>query len=278
MRVIETVSEMLHISSQWDNNQVIGFVPTMGALHQGHLALVKESKKQSDLTIVSIYVNPSQFGPNEDFDKYPKTFEADSKLLEALDVDYIFLPNDKEMYPQGYNTWVEVNELTSVLCGAKRPGHFRGVCTIVLKLVNIVRPSLMFMGEKDFQQVAVLKTMLKDLNILTKIVACPIVRDVDGLALSSRNKYLNDSDRTIAPTIYKTLLKAKEAFYNNELDTLEQLASYVENELDLTRFIIDYIEIVDSGDLKRRKYIEKGNRLLIAVYLGQTRLIDNIEI
>jgi pantoate--beta-alanine ligase len=278
MQIVTSISEMMKVSQDWDNKKKVGFVPTMGALHEGHLSLVKESNELCDITVVSIYVNPSQFGPNEDLDKYPKVFEQDKNLLNQYNVDYIFLPTSNEMYPDGYNTWVNVEELTDVLCGGKRPGHFRGVCTIVLKLVNLVRPHFMFMGEKDFQQVAVLETMLRDLHVTTKIVRCKIVRDHDGLALSSRNMYLSKDERQLAPTIYNSLNKAVAEFDTGKLKTLHDFQDFIENILDLSRFKIDYIDIVDSGNLKRQKIVKKGNRLLVAIFLGTTRLIDNIEI
>jgi len=269
---------MLRISNKWNPASKIGFVPTMGALHEGHLELVKESTEKCDITVVSIYVNPAQFSQNEDLDKYPKDFEKDSRLLSQLPIDYIFLPNNKEMYPEGYNSWVHVEELTTVLCGAKRPGHFTGVCTIVLKLVNIVKPSFMFMGEKDFQQVVVLETMLKELNVSTSIVRCKIVRALDGLALSSRNKYLTESERKLAPIIQQTILSADSEFFIGNLLKFKEFEKFITDKLGSPSFKIDYIDIVDSQNLQRREVVSHGDRLLVAVYLGSTRLIDNIEI
>ncbi len=277
MQVIDSLKEMTNLSHNWHHGHKIGFVPTMGALHQGHLDLVKKSLAACDISIVSIFVNPSQFGPNEDFSRYPKTFEADYQALQNLGVDYIFLPTAEAMYPPSYKTWVNVDSITNVLCGASRPGHFTGVATIVLKLVNLVKPTLMFMGEKDFQQIVVLETMLRDLNLETRIVRCPIVRSDQGLALSSRNRYLSDKEATIAPHLYKSMLKVKELVRAEEYSPNDILAK-LEDMLVSKGFKIDYLKIVDSETLEELALVRKGNRLLVAVFLGNTRLIDNIEI
>ncbi len=277
MQVIDSLKEMSNLSNNWDHNQKIGFVPTMGALHQGHLELVKKSLNASDLTIVSIFVNPAQFGPNEDFSRYPKTFEADYLALESLGVDYVFLPTEQEMYPNGYKTWVNIDSITNVLCGASRPGHFTGVATIVLKLVNLVRPTLMFMGEKDFQQIVVLETMLGDLNLETRIVRCPIVRSDQGLALSSRNRYLSKEEQAIAPHLYQSMLQIKTLAQKEDKSPSEVL-SQLEDILKNKGFRIDYLEIVDSKSLEKVSLVHRGDRLIVAVFLGNTRLIDNIEI
>ncbi len=277
MQVIDSLNEMLHLSNSWQENQKVGFVPTMGALHQGHLELVKKSLSSCDITLVSIFVNPSQFGPNEDLSRYPKTFEADYNALEKLGVDYIFFPSDNQMYPADYKTWVNIDQITSLLCGASRPGHFTGVATIVLKLVNLVKPTLMFMGEKDFQQVVVLETMLKDLNFESKIVRCPIVRSEQGLALSSRNRYLSKEEQTIAPLLYKYMQEAK-SLAKNENMPVKEILDNLKEKLEKKGFKIDYLEIVDSKNLGPVKRVNKGVRLMVAVFLGNTRLIDNLEI
>ncbi len=277
MQVIDSLKEITHLSRNWDHSLKIGFVPTMGALHIGHLELVKQSLGSCDITIVSIFVNPAQFGPNEDFSRYPKTFEDDYQALLELGVDYIFLPNSSQMYPQNYKTWVSLDKITEVLCGASRPGHFTGVATIVLKLVNLVRPTLMFMGEKDFQQVVVLETMLRDLNLETRIVRCPIIRNASGLALSSRNRYLTNEEEAIAPELYKALSACRASYTkgNNEQATLLKA---LKERLEDKGFKIDYLEIVDSTTLEGVDIVQRGNRLIVAVFLGNTRLIDNIEI
>ena len=277
MQVIDSLKEMTYLSRNWDYSLKIGFIPTMGALHAGHISLVKKSISSCDITVVSIFVNPAQFGPNEDFSRYPKTFEQDYQALLDLGVDYIFLPNSNQMYPEEYKTWIKLDHITEILCGASRPGHFTGVATIVLKLVNLVRPTLMFMGEKDFQQIVVLETMLKDLNLETKIVRCPIVRSDSGLALSSRNKYLSPEEQAIAPELNRAM-KALRASYLEGNNDLENLLINLKNKLETVGFKIDYIEIVDSATLQRVKTVQRGNRLLVAVFLGNTRLIDNIEI
>lgn len=277
MQVIDNLSEMMHVSSNWKQDKKIGFVPTMGALHQGHLELVKEALNSCDITVVSIFVNPAQFGPNEDFHRYPKTFEDDYTALKTLGVDYLFMPTDNQMYPSGYCTWISLGKITESLCGASRPGHFTGVATIVLKLINLVKPTLMFMGEKDFQQIIVLETMINDLNLETKIVRCPIVRSDSGLALSSRNRYLSTSELTLAPKIYQTMLEVKKKAQNEDKEVSE-LTEFLIKKLEELGFKIDYVEFVDSKSLDKVDIVQRGNRLILAVYLGKTRLIDNIEI
>jgi len=198
MRVIETISDLKAIiRTQKNLGRVIGLVPTMGYLHEGHLSLVNMSRQNNDYTVMSIFVNPTQFGPNEDFDRYPRDLERDLKLAEAAGVDVVFAPSVKEMYPDGYKTYVNVEGITEVLCGKSRPGHFRGVTTIVTKLFNIVEPHRAYFGQKDAQQVAVIKKMVKDLNMNVEIITCPIVREEDGLAMSSRNVYLSPEERKL---------------------------------------------------------------------------------
>jgi pantoate--beta-alanine ligase len=277
MQIIDSLKEITHISRNWDSNQKIGFIPTMGALHAGHLDLVKQSLSSCDITIVSIFVNPAQFGPNEDFARYPKTFENDYKALLDLGVDYIFLPTASQMYPDNYKTWINIDKITEVLCGASRSGHFTGVATIVLKLVNLVRPTLMFMGEKDFQQIVVLETMLADLNLETRIVRCPIIRMDSGLALSSRNRYLTPAEQIIAPELYSALQECRFSYIRGMNDQTELIAS-LRKKLEEKGFKIDYLEIVDSTTLEKVGIVQLGNRLIVAVFLGKTRLIDNIEI
>ena len=277
MQVIDSLKEITHLSRNWDNSIKVGFVPTMGALHAGHLDLVKQSLNSCDVTVVSIFVNPAQFGPNEDFSRYPKTFEQDYQALSDLGVDYIFLPTSKQMYPEAYKTWINIDDITNTLCGASRPGHFTGVATIVLKLVNLVRPTLMFMGEKDFQQIVVLETMLADLNLETKIVRCPIIRSAEGLALSSRNRYLSLEEQSLAPEIYKSMQEIKTLVKKDE-KAANELLGILTDKLESKGFRIDYLEIVDSKTLTKVDQVQRGNRLVIAVFLGNTRLIDNIEI
>ncbi|GAE89106.1 pantoate-beta-alanine ligase [Acetivibrio straminisolvens JCM 21531] len=211
MRVIETISDLKAIvRTQKSMGRTIGFVPTMGYLHEGHLSLVNMSLQNNDYTIMSIFVNPTQFGPNEDFDRYPRDMERDLKLAESAGVDVVFAPSVKEMYPDGYNTYVNVEGITEVLCGKSRPGHFRGVTTIVAKLFNIVEPHRAYFGQKDAQQVAVIKKMVRDLNMNIEIITCPIVREEDGLAMSSRNVYLSPEERKSALILSKSLMESEE--------------------------------------------------------------------
>ena len=255
----------------------IGFVPTMGFLHEGHLSLVAESTKNCDITIVSIFVNPAQFGPNEDLESYPRDLDRDLALLEQNGVDYVFFPDPDMMYPKPYHTWVEVSDLSGILCGASRPGHFRGVCTVVLKLVNIVKPHFMYMGEKDFQQLTILTIMHRDLNLSTRIIGCPIIRESDGLAKSSRNVYLNSADRKIAVCLSQALFKARSAVAAGLRDAAALIAT-AKADITASGAKVDYVEIVSATDLSKADIIDEQSRMLIAVYVGKTRLIDNLQL
>jgi len=246
----------------------------MGYFHQGHLSLVAEANRQCDTTVVSIFVNPSQFGPNEDFTSYPRDLQRDLELLNKYQVDYVFHPSPQQIYPEPYRTWVNVEGLSSILCGASRPGHFRGVATIILKLTNLIKPNLMFMGEKDFQQVTVLKTMLKDLNCNTRIVSCPIVREEDGLAMSSRNIYLNPEQRKQALCLYQTI-KESQTLYKQGLKDVSLLKNRAKEIIESSGGKIDYISFVDSNSLQEVTVADEDTRIMLAVYIGKTRLIDN---
>jgi pantoate--beta-alanine ligase len=273
--IIKTISDMQAITRKLD--VLIGFVPTMGFLHEGHLSLVRKAKEMCDLVVVSIFVNPAQFGPAEDLDSYPRDFDNDYDLLSDLEVDYIFFPDKKEMYPKDFSSWVEVEGLTEVLCGASRPGHFKGVTTVVFKLVNIIHPDFMYMGEKDYQQIAVLKRMLLDLNSETVITPCPIVREEDGLALSSRNKYLNARQRQDALCLSKAIKLARQRVregcrnVDNILPELIQLITGHQGR-------IDYLEFRQGDDFSVTQNIDSKTRLFLAVYIGSTRLIDNAAV
>ncbi|ACD67125.1 MAG TPA: pantoate--beta-alanine ligase [Sulfurihydrogenibium sp.] len=256
----------------------IGFVPTMGYLHEGHLSLIRCSKKENDITVVSIFVNPIQFGANEDFGRYPRDFERDKSLCEKENVDYIFYPSYEEMYPDGFQTYVEVAELSKGLCGDFRPGHFKGVATVVAKLFNIVCPDNVYFGKKDFQQLKVIQRMVKDLNFPVNVVGCPVVREPDGLAMSSRNKYLSDEERESALNISKALFEAKRMFEDGITDPnliKERVRQIISQAKHLKE--IQYVEIVDSNTLKPVDKVKKSDVLAVAVYIGNTRLIDNIE-
>lgn len=273
MKLINTLAEMQALKHP--EGFKIGFVPTMGYLHEGHLSLVDASKKDCDLTIVSIFVNPAQFGENEDLDSYPRDMERDLSLLKARGVDYVFFPDAQMMYPNGYRTWVEVEGLSDILCGASRKGHFRGVCTVVLKLVNIVKPHFMYMGDKDYQQQSILRIMLKDLNLETTIVGCPIVREQDGLAKSSRNVYLDPNNRQIALCLYRALIQAQQEVRSGIL-VAETLAEHAAALIESTGARVDYVKIIDSRDLNFPNEVNEHSRMVIAAYVGKTRLIDNM--
>jgi pantoate--beta-alanine ligase len=278
VKIIRSVAEMEAVSrSLAASGKSLGFVPTMGCLHEGHLSLVRESRKTMGATVVSIFVNPTQFGPGEDFKSYPRDAERDQRLLEAEGVDILFMPEAAEVYPDGYRTYVEVLDLQDRLCGASRPRHFRGVCTIVLKLFQIVRPDAAFFGWKDAQQVVILKKMVKDLNVGIRIEACPLIRDADGLALSSRNSYLSAEERRAALSLSASLRAAQAMVGAGERDAgvvIEQMKETIGRE-PLAR--IDYIEIVGPDDLLPLKTIGGEALVALAVFVGKTRLIDNIR-
>jgi pantoate--beta-alanine ligase len=277
MQIYKTIAETREALAEEALQKKVGFVPTMGALHKGHLSLVERCHSESDLTVVSIYVNPTQFGPQEDLNHYPRNLEKDIDLLRNYHVDIVFTPDDVQMYPEGYCTWVQVEGLSDILCGASRPGHFRGVATIVLKLMHIVNPKLMFMGMKDYQQIIVLEKMIEDLNLETKIVRCPIVREPDGLAMSSRNSYLTPDERQRATCLIKALKNAQKMVNEGHLDS-SILISEAENIIKQSDGRIDYIKIVDGSTLQELPEVRSGSRMMLAVYIGNTRLIDNIEL
>lgn len=255
----------------------VGFVPTMGYLHEGHLSLVDAARKSCDVVVVSIFVNPAQFGPSEDLTSYPRDFQRDLALLEKRKVDYVFFPTAEEVYPPGYQTWVEVENISRILCGVSRPEHFRGVSTVVLKLLNIVRPHFMYMGEKDFQQLAVLQRMVLDLNLGVGIIGCPIVREEDGLARSSRNVYLQGPERQQASSLYRALTNSKRMVQGGE-QAADKIIAAAERILLDSQAKVDYIKIVDARDLSEAPYVDNHSRMLIAAWVGKPRLIDNISL
>lgn len=263
------------IKSQKQNFRTIGFVPTMGYLHEGHLSLIENAKSMCDIAVVSIFVNPKQFGPKEDFNRYPRDFQRDKRLLVDRKVDALFLPSIDTIYPQGFSTVVSVNGLKDILEGAFRPGHFDGVCTVVSKLFNIIKPDKAFFGEKDYQQLKIIQKMVKDLNLDIDIIPVPTKREPDGLAMSSRNVYLNGIQRQRASSIYASLLKAKKLFENG-MTNPDILIKAIIDSLDVDS--IDYIKIVDKDTLEEKNIISKYDRILIAVKINDVRLIDNIEI
>lgn len=278
MQIIASREQMISIARGLQRaGRTIGFVPTMGALHEGHLSLMREARAQCDVLVVSIFVNPTQFGPAEDFEKYPRNLDSDAHLLNPENVDYLFAPSGTDIYPPGFSTYVIVEGLSEQLEGASRQGHFRGVATVVTILLNIVRPDVAFFGQKDAQQAAVLKRMVRDLAFDTKVVVLPIVREKSGLALSSRNAYLNEEEKRAAIVLHYGLSEAAAAFENGERDgtrLLQLVRSAIAAE-PLAR--IDYISLNDAETLEPLEHIAKRPALLsLAVYLGKTRLIDNM--
>lgn len=265
-----------HLNGLRKQNKTIGFVPTMGYLHKGHTSLISLCKSQCDICVLSIFVNPTQFGPNEDFTAYPRDFERDASLAKEAGADIIFYPTVDEMYPKGYNTYIEVFDITDTLCGASRPGHFKGVTTVVAKLFNIVSPTKAYFGQKDAQQLMVIKKMTRELNMDVEIIGCPIIREPDGLAMSSRNVYLSTELRKQATILYKSLIKAKSVIENGERDAniVKDLITQAINTMPLAD--IDYVEIVNTDTLKSVNTITGEILIALAVRFGKTRLIDNL--
>jgi len=280
MILIEKIEEMkFYIRERKKEGKIIGLVPTMGYLHQGHLALIKKAKEDCEVVVVSIFVNPVQFGRGEDYETYPRDLERDRDLCRREGVNVIFTPRVEEMYPQGYSTFVEVEgKLSSILEGASRPGHFRGVVTVLVKLFNIINPDYSYFGEKDYQQVLVVKKMVKDLNFNIQIIVLPTIREEDGLAISSRNSYLNKEERKAAPVLYRSLVAAREQIKRGERNPhslISLMKSLIEKE-PLAH--IDYIAVVNPKTLEEIEKIDKKALLALAVKIGKTRLIDNMKI
>ena len=276
MRVVKSVKEVRDTVKEWKAQGLsVGFVPTMGYLHEGHESLIKKAVKDNDRVVVSIFVNPMQFGPTEDLDKYPRDLERDSKLCENAGANLIFHPEKEEMYFEDFSSYVDINGLSDELCGKSRPIHFRGVCTVVTKLFNIVNPDRAYFGEKDAQQLAIIRRFVRDLNIDIEIIGCPIIREEDGLAKSSRNTYLSKKERQAALILSQSLNLAKDAINSGERNSsvvIDIISNSIKKE-PLAK--IDYIEVVDSLAVKPVKTIEKSVLVAIAVYIGKTRLIDN---
>ncbi|MEN6318744.1 MAG: pantoate--beta-alanine ligase [Syntrophaceae bacterium] len=276
MKIISSVKEMQVFSdSIREKGQKIAFVPTMGYFHDGHLSLMREGRQRGDVLAISIYVNPTQFGPSEDFEKYPRDFERDSSLAEGVGVDVIFYPENKEMYPEYYQTFVTVEKVTQNLCGISRPGHFRGVTTICAKLFNIVKSHCAIFGKKDFQQLVAIRRMVQDLNMDLEIVGMPIVREADGLAMSSRNVYLKKDERTSALSLSRSLKMAKKIYDEGERNAfiiLSQVKKFIEGHSHAS---IDYAKICDTTTLEDVESLEGETVLALAVKINKTRLIDN---
>ena len=277
MKIIENPGEMQKLADELrKEGKTIGLVPTMGALHEGHISLVRAARKENAFVAASIFVNPIQFGPKEDLSKYPRTFDEDCRLLENAGCDALFFPAALDMYPEGFETYVELKNLTNHLCGLKREGHFRGVTTVVTKLFNIVKPHTAYFGQKDYQQALVIRRMARDLNMDTVISMQPIVRESDGLAMSSRNRYLTPEERAKALILYKALTLGEKLVREGETDAqsvLWKLENLIMETVPEAK--IDYINIVHPDTLEDLKLIEIPCVIALAVYIGNTRLIDN---
>lgn len=277
MKTLTHASQMQAASSELrTRGRRIGFVPTMGALHEGHLSLVRRARQASEATVVSVFVNPAQFGPHEDYLKYPRDLERDSELLRQAQVDFLFAPPVEEIYPPDFQTYAMVERVGAPLEGECRPGHFRGVATVVLKLFHVVQPHMAFFGRKDAQQCAVVQQLVRDLNLAVDIVVCPIVREPDGLALSSRNAYLHGENRRAALVLYRSLVRARELVEKGErrVDVIAgEMRSLIEQE---PRARIDYVAVVDAATLKPRSELAGRSLIALAVWVGAARLIDNM--
>lgn len=277
MKIIEDIQEMKEtVRSLRAEGKRISFVPTMGYLHDGHRSLLKKGRETGDILVASIFVNPAQFGVGEDLERYPRDFERDKKMCEGELVDILFVPKAGDMYPDGYQTYLDVEYLTKNLCGASRPGHFRGVAIVVAKLFNIVQPDVAIFGEKDFQQLAVIKRLVRDLNMDVEVVGMPIIREADGLAMSSRNSYLNEEERRAALNIYRALKSVKEVFDEGERSA-GLLLTEARRVVEISPLIeSDYVKLVDTQTMKDIDRVEDEAVLAMAVRIGKTRLIDNI--
>lgn len=278
MQVISNIQQMQSWSRRMRRKgKTIGFVPTMGYLHEGHLSLIREARKNEDVVVISIFVNPTQFGPGEDYKRYPRDMERDKRLAKRVGVDIIFAPTAAEMYPEGYHSYVNVEEITEPLCGRFRPGHFKGVATVCCKLFNIVEPDVAYFGQKDAQQALVIKRMVRDLNMDFQIKVLPIMREEDGLAISSRNVYLSPKERMDALCLYQSLEEAKRMIISGESDP-EKVIRRMREIVEPKATKIDYISIVGTEDLKEAKELCGELLIVVAVWIGKTRLIDNIVV
>lgn len=279
MEIVKHVDEMKSISEAFrGRGNIISFVPTMGYLHDGHLSLVEIAKEKGDVCVVSIFVNPIQFGPGEDYHRYPRDVDRDERLLNQRGCDILFYPSVEEMYPKGFLTRVRVEKLSEILCGSFRPGHFEGVTTVVLKLFNIVKPHIAVFGEKDYQQLVIIKRMVKDLNLDIEVIPGEIVREKDGLAMSSRNVYLGPVEREQATCLFRSMLLAQDMVKGGIRDTraiVEAVEGFIKR---FDRASIEYVKIVDPETLEEVKEIQGRARILLAVHFGDARLIDNMEL
>ena len=279
MEIVSTVKEVRDRVKAWKKEgKQVGLVPTMGYLHEGHKSLIDKAVAENDAVVVSVFVNPMQFGPTEDLASYPRDLEADAKLCEAAGASLIFHPEPEEMYKDGFCSFVDMNGLTNALCGLSRPVHFRGVCTVVNKLFNIVQPDKAYFGEKDAQQLAVIKRMVTDLNMDIEIVGCPIIREADGLAKSSRNTYLSPEERKAALVLSRSVFLGEKMVKEGERDCKKVIVAMTEEIEKEPLAKIDYVKIVDLSTMQQIDTIEHGILAAMAVYIGKTRLIDNFMI
>ena len=279
MQVVSTIKEVKELVRSWKKEgNTVGFVPTMGYLHEGHGSLITEARKNNDRVVVSIFVNPMQFGPTEDLESYPRDLEKDSAFCESLGADLIFHPEPEEMYHKNFSSFVDMSVLTEELCGLSRPVHFRGVCTVVSKLFNIVEPDRAYFGQKDAQQLAVIKHMVEDLNINVEVIGCPIIREEDGLAKSSRNTYLSPEERKAALILSKTIFMGQKMVEDGETDAVKLVDAMKKNIETEPMAKIDYVKAVDGLTMQQVTKIESPTLVAMAVYIGKTRLIDNFSI
>lgn len=276
MKLIESITEMQNLSLDVrGEGRKVGLVPTMGYLHAGHASLMTEGRKRSDFLVSTVFVNPAQFGVGEDFEKYPRDLDRDMMIASAAGVDIVFAPSASEMYPSGYQTYVNVERISLPLCGGSRPGHFRGVTTVVAKLFGIVQPHIAFFGRKDYQQLAVIRQMTADLNIPVEIVGMPIVRETDGLAMSSRNAYLSQLERKEALCLKSSIDEVKSSFKNGETSSAALMITAMKVIAKSSSAVVDYIEFCDSLTLEPVAFVDINTLIILAVKIGKTRLIDN---
>ncbi|MGA2090065.1 MAG: pantoate--beta-alanine ligase [Endomicrobiales bacterium] len=279
MKIIRSVSQMQSLMRRRSPGKSLGFVATMGALHDGHLSLIRRARAENECVAVSIFVNPAQFGPAEDYQRYPRPFARDARACRSAGVDYLFAPSVKDMYPDGYATSVEVKNMSDLLCGAVRPGHFRGVATVVAKLFNIVHPDRAYFGQKDYQQVTIISRMVRDLNMPVKIISCPIVRDVSGLALSSRNRYLSSSETTASTIISRALHHCRDLILSKKQTKSAEIIKHAKDLIASVPSVkIEYVAVVNPETLEPISVVRSYAAILCAARVGTTRLIDNIVI
>jgi pantoate--beta-alanine ligase len=278
MTICKTAAEVRAHRRVRSQGSSLGFVPTMGALHEGHLSLVRAARAHCDTVAVSVFVNPAQFAPHEDLDQYPRTLERDRELLSEEGVDLLFVPANEEMYPPGSSTWVQVDGLADKLCGQSRPGHFRGVTTVVAKLLHIIQPDCAFFGQKDAAQVAIIRRMVRDLHLPVEIFVCPIVREPDGLAMSSRNAYLDPEQRNSALALYRSLLRVQQDFSAGERNAARLIGAGRGTFSAEPSVRLDYFEIVDPQTLDPLAEVDQPALVAVAAFVGTTRLIDNLEL